>query len=408
VRSGLSALHQSGRILLAGIACAASLGLWPDSGHAQADNCEENPLTHQFDSGASWELCWRIDELNALEVTRVHYTAPGEPGRQVLDSIGLATALIQYDNNTQPDNLLVPTTTDNTSLLPMSAENCSGTPLTDQQSQQPAVCQVARDLGNLTRYTTQPVIRRQAVSLISSLNTGSHTLGVRYTFTEDGRIDPDVSFSGRLNRFVNDPDFGSPILVDGKLGANASLYFLWRIDFNLNETPNNDVITEFQFEPDTQGRKLAQTTQLEVETLRKISPETFRGWQISDLDQSAVEGGMTRIGYYLDPQQSGLEFRNRELNWTQFNFAVTVKKDCERWSLDNSVLSPDCGVDLDDFVSGELLAGADPVIWYSITNRLIPNSADWPAIRSRLTGFSLLPFDWSASSPFSDLSAGEQ
>ena len=59
-----------------------------------------------------------------------------------------------------------------------------------------------------------------------------------------------------------------------------------------------------------------------------------------------------------------------------------------------------CGRNLDDFVNDESLTDSRAVIWFNQSRILDPVVEDWPVIRDVQLGFTLLPFDWTASSPF--------
>ena len=60
----------------------------------------------------------------------------------------------------------------------------------------------------------------------------------------------------------------------------------------------------------------------------------------------------------------------------------------------------DCATNLDEFVNDELLADTNIAIWFSQTRHLDPSVEDWPVLRDVQIGFDLLPFDWTATSPF--------
>ena len=89
-------------------------------GVAKADSCaadntdsdidlhqaEATSLEFQFDSGASWTLCWHIDEHAGLVLSRVFYAAPSSEPRQVLDALSIGQILFKYDEDTQTDYLL--------------------------------------------------------------------------------------------------------------------------------------------------------------------------------------------------------------------------------------------------------------------------------------------------------------
>ena len=122
---------------------------------------------------------------------------------------------------------------------------------------------------------------------------------------------------------------------------------------------------------------------LRVETLRRTAPTRFRAWRIVDASGA---------GYLLDPQSAIAAVPGIGANWTGFELAVTAADDAER----HASLAPT----LDGFVDGETLAGADPVLWHALAMTVRPDAGDAAAMRPRELGFALLPFDWTAASPF--------
>jgi len=109
------------------------------------------------------------------------------------------------------------------------------------------------------------------------------------------------------------------------------------------------------------------------------------------------------MGYYLDPQSSGFDFVSRQDNWASFDLSVTRAEPCERFASNNTSVIVDCGNSLDQFVNGESITGEDTVVWFSLARQLLPKAEDYPVISTREASFKLIPFDWSASTPFTPL-----
>ena len=140
-----------------------------------------------------------------------------------------------------------------------------------------------------------------------------------------------------------------------------------------------------------------------MESFNRVHRTRFRGWLIRDAELSASASGKTRMGYYIDPQSSGFEFISRKNNWTLFDLAVTRAHQCEQLASGNTSKNPDCWDSLDQFVSGEPLDNHDSVVWFSLARQFIPKFEDYPVISTREARFKLIPFDWSASTPFTPL-----
>ncbi len=129
-----------------------------------------------------------------------------------------------------------------------------------------------------------------------------------------------------------------------------------------------------------------------TESLLTVARDDFRGWRV--VDQSGA-------GYYLDPQNSGYQTVSSSYNWAKFDLAVTAYNSCEHLAHDNNVNA--CENNLDEFTNGEALDGQAPVLWYTQSRIYRPRTEDNPVISSVHTEFELLPFEWTASSPFEAL-----
>jgi len=399
------------------------------TGVASADNCaasnidsdvglhqaEATSFAFQFDSGASWALCWHIDEHAGLVISRVFYAAPSSEPRQVLDSLSVGQILFKYDEDVQAEYLLSESGLGAT--LPQSRdshpEECAGGEhIVGVGGYQ--ICQRYQQLNHLTKVRRIAPVMRHEISLHAQSQIGTHFYRQIYRLTEDGEISPVVVFSGRINRFTNDPRYGIKLKGVENYAASATLLVNWRLDFNINGTPANDLVDEIEFTPsaNNDGSRNISFNQLQIETARDIHSENFRGWRISDSTYSSGQSGVatgsadTRLGYYLDPQGSGYGYASDTDQWSGFDFSVTAKRNCEKLAAENDRVNEDCAASLDAFVSGESLSNVDTVVWYSMARHFTPQMQDYPAISALPIGFKILPFDWSARSMFG--SAAEQ
>lgn len=361
--------------------------------------------THQFDSGAQWDFCWHIDDKTGLTISNIYYGPPAEASTKIMESASLAQILLKYDEDTHAEPVVSGIGLGGQSHVLPNRDNCpTGDSLIDNNGA--GVCTNTRDLNILTSVRRSAALRRHEVSIHAFANAGAQTYEQVWRFSEDGEITPAVRVSGELSRFTNNQRYGTAVTDTGPLAANATLLFTWRLDFNIGDTQNDDIVEQIEFVPHVSNvvRRSITTTALDVESFHKVHRTQFRGWLVRDKKLSAGTSGTTRMGYYLDPQSSGYNYVSRKKNWALFNLAITRGQPCERLASGNSEDVLGCDDSLDQFVNSESLIDQNPVVWFSLARQFLPKSEDYPAITTREASFKLIPFDWSASTPFTALS----
>lgn len=372
-------------------------------------NADSSTLyTYQFDSGARWSLCWHMEQSSGLNLTQVHYAAPNEPMRQVLEQASLGQILFKYDEDTNYRHLLSDTGLGGTNTLDPGSSFCSdGELLNSTAEPNESICLKQRDLNLMIQLRQETPIRRHQLSLHSWSSIDNFIYQTIWQLSEDGEILPVVEVSGQLARFTDDQRFGSPV-GNERFASNATFLFNWRMHFNIDGDESRDIVEEIQFPFNVTNvvRRPFTSRVIETETFRDVDREQFRGWLISDsVTSSAIDSTLdTRIGYYLDPQPSGFSYVSRRHNWALSDLAFTRSRSCEQLAsinIQNPDSVPACAGNLDFYTDGESLDGAQIVAWYSIARHLTPDSEDFPAIGSLRAAFRLMPFDWSAQTPFS-------
>lgn len=368
-------------------------------------DAEATPFEFQFESGASWELCWHIDDQAGLVISRVSYGTPAMQPVQVLDAASIGQLIFKYDEDTDASHLLSePGLGGRQRISPAEIDCTDGDSIVSAEGQQ--ICLRFRDKNHLTKVRNRESIRRHEISLHAYSRIGAHHFEQRWSLSEDGELNPSVIFSGHIDRFTTDKRYGVRHGNTALFAASATLLVNWRLDFNISGTPDNDLVDEIEFVPSVTDvvKRAISVTPLTTETSRTINSEHFRGWRISDAEVSSGDANnttpTTRVGYFLDPQGAGYRYVSDAMPWTKYDFFITGRRDCEKFSSANSLVEPSCTEDLSDFVDGEALDGIDKVIWFSVSRHFLPSAEDNPAIAAREIGFSLIPFDWSAYSPF--------
>ncbi|MFK7853105.1 MAG: hypothetical protein AB8B79_03285 [Granulosicoccus sp.] len=390
-------------ILLSLLAASATVS-------AQSSECTTGiALTQTFDSGASWSLCATVDKHHGLQIDDAHYRAPGDFQRQVLRTLHLSQILLHYHDASLPEAQINPLNGESASAndpfnVIMTEQNCAGETLSARaQSTEEQLCVRLENNGILAKYSQRPSLHSQRWELSSAFERDSLTWTVSIGFTEDGQIIPAVTLSGRAAKTGSDARYAQDLTPFNRSLVRATLLSTWRMVFDL-DTDARDRVEQFEFplKVDQGNRRPLEVSAIETETLRNVHREHFRGWRIMDISGA---------GYYLDPANSGFAYRNGSMNWAQFDLAVTRFNPCERHALNNpatvdsvdddsAIESAPCGKNLDNFVDGESLQDATPVLWYSQTRSFRPSQEDWPVISNVHLSFNLMPFDWTSSSPF--------
>ena len=378
---------------------------------ANSSECAEGTLTgHTFSSGASWSLCLQTSDKHGLEVTAVHYRAPGNSLRSVIERLHAGQILMHYHDEPEERPQLGNTDMPGR-LLPISAGNCDGELLIEHEGNH-GVCSRIENNRILAKYAQRPGLQSQRWELSSALQRQDLVWATSLSFTEDGQIIPAITLSGRARQSNSGGVFTSTLPGNNLRLARATVLTTWRMVFNLDDGAP-DAVQQFDFPLLTsQGnQRPMQVTQLETESFAKVEREQFRGWRIMDA---------AGTGYYLDPSNSGFSFTGSQHDWAGFDVALTRSNDCERYALANEVpdstqnaadsasmtgandaaTSASCGASLDDFVNGESLLDTHPVLWYSQSRTFNPTDEHWPVISNFHQSFTLQPFDWTQASPF--------
>lgn len=369
--------------------------------HAAIQCQSGQAMEHTFASGANWRFCALLDEHHALELQQLHYQAPGNISRKVLQHLHLGQALLHFHDKQSADVLIGENKLGGQALSSLNEQVCEGE-LHSIGAAEPTMCSFVRDTGLLAKYNLRPGLQGQQYQLFSVSKYQGLTLQIQIGLSEDGRIVPSVTLSGRTTATTTDTRFGNalvnPLNNEEILSTQASVLFTWRMAFAMSDDTQSDTVEEFNFklEPSLGNRRPMSVTELSTEALRNIDRNLFRGWRVKDANGS---------GYYLDPQNSGFRYSDTSNNWAQFDFALTAYDECERHSrigatnneTDNS---QECMGSLDDFVNGESLINRNPVIWYSLSRVFRPKTEDFPIVSSMQTEFEIIPFDWTPTSPF--------
>jgi len=271
---------------------------------ANTSECAEGTqASHTFSSGASWSLCIQVSATHGLQLDNVHYQAPGDRLRSVLESLHAAQILMHYHDESEERPQLGNSDVAGR-VLPMNSNTCDGQLLLEREAAHD-VCSRIEDNRILAKYAQQPALHSQRWELTSALQRETLTWATSVNLTEDGQIIPAISLSGRARQSGAGGFFASTLPESNQSLARATVLSTWRIVFNLDDGAT-DAVEQLDFPLITsQGnQRPMQVTPLDNELFTNVVREQFRGWRIMD----RVRGS----GYYLDPSNSGFSFTG---NW---------------------------------------------------------------------------------------------
>jgi len=357
----------------------------------------DTALENTFPSGAQWQLCASLHPRFGLHLTQLHYLAPGDTLRQTFREIHLAGLLEHHHNEPVETVVLANWAFGGTAVVPFNENTCPGTMQT-LGNQPRTLCAHSRNKKILAKYGAERATLGSTWELTAAAANDFDVWEVSVRLGEEGTISPMLRRSGRLHRFTDNPQFGSPIPSRDDYAVNTTLLATWRLVPGFGLAADDDQIQQLDFirRADFDNRRTLQVTEFAVESFARIKRENFRGWRIFDSDGS---------GYYLDPQNNGFQYSSQRHNWALFDVAVTRFKACEKTTLLATAIDTSCSGSLDDAMSGESLEGSPPVLWYSQSFSIKPSADDVPLLQMRSISFDLLPFDWTSVSPFASSDA---
>ncbi len=232
--------------------------------------------------------------------------------------------------------------------------------------------------------------RMKALTLWSACALGDYTYVVRWRFSGDGSILPQVGLTGKLSHFGGDPTNSAEVGARQRaLGHVHNIFFC--LDFDVDGPKNT--VEEFNYTPAGQEREKATTvwTPLTHETGRPLKPESFRSWRVVN-PASKNKLGLSR-SYEIVPGGTGI-YRGADYEkFAQADLWVTKFKADE---VPGARLLAE-GLPL--YADGESVENADVVTWYMLSVHHQPRAEDWSAMPVDWCGFKIMPRDFLDKSP---------
>jgi len=374
--------------VLAVLAMLATL-IWQP---AAAAECAPGTRVEQaFSNGARWSLCWRIREQDGLVIESAAWTPPGGTPVGVLASGSLAQLHVAYDDSDVTYSDVTQYGLGGGWLQTLTGTDCPGRLLA--QDRRDVLC-VMHEAPGQTDAT---------LVLFSVSQVGAYVYIVTWRFGADGSLQPSIGASGALQRRGKDVGlpFGRVLAGDpDTLWLSHTHNYYWRLDVDLGEAADDDLVTRSDYATLDDGRRTRTTHILDREAGARLDRSGLQAWHLRARPPTAGEPLSRVPGYRLDTSNAGHAFvRVGVERWSGEDLFVTVQRDCERFASQNGRFEPGCGDDVAAYVDGEPLGGQDLVIWQRIAFHHVPRNEDRQYMHTHWDGFRLLPENLVATAP---------
>lgn len=355
---------------------------------AQEVSCSDDArISQQFDNGAVWELCWESRVRENLVLSDVTYTPPNGQPLKIISSARLSQLHVAYDDSDITYNDVTQYGLGGGFLLLLDERDCPDGELLDIQTR-PALCKrlTTAESGYQTATRSN---KTQRLNLFSVSQVGAYTYIVSWNFYANGAIEPTIGATGALQRSSDNTEqpYGRVLENDANtLWLSHTHSYYWRLDFDLGESANDDVVSQTRYELDEQGRRTQLVTTFASEQALRIDPKAQATWTIQANAQP------NSPAYVIDPIRSGHRYVRKDVEpYSDFDFFITVANDCERFASQNARFNPDCLNNVLQYVDGQSIVNEDLVLWHRVSFHHVPRNEDQRHMHSHWDGFLMKP-----------------
>ena len=353
-------------------------------------------INETLPNGAKWDMCWSHRQREGIIFHHIRYTPKNGQRRLILNHAAVAQIHVPYDDNGARYHDISDYGIGGRNMLDLNVDECSGGTLYQFGGKNILCKQIEkREFAYKSGANTSG---GNSLSLFSVSPVGAYFYIPTWRFMDDGTIEPWIGATGALQRFGNNQSRGW-LLGDNRIGISHLHNFFWKLDFDLNNTANDDVIEEINF-PLVNGKRQRTTTVFSNEAARKVNPNTMRRWRIKDA--ATKNGNNHSISYDIILGDTGhQDIGPASEPFTHNDFYVTKQRNGEKFASHN----PSGGKNLAEYVNGENIDNQDTVIWAGVTFYHMPRSEDAPHMDAHWSHMQIIPRDWHASNPLGSVTS---
>jgi primary-amine oxidase len=391
------------------------------SGHAEAcfggADTLITTINRTFSAGSSWSIQVYKAPCEGLVIANALYAPLGLPAAKVLTRASVSEIHVPYDNNAAR---YLDVTVDGSGLgndaLVLTAAECDGT-LYDGGR----IC-IGNEDGDFGWKSAGAFRIKQRVQMFMASQVGAYVYIFKWTFHDDGTIEPEVGLTGGLQLASSTPpdiDFGSRLNAESlstpRIGLNHHHNIYYRLDFAINGS-GNDAVDRLAFSPyQAASGPCAQQGACGKTTRTPILTEAAQSWLASEstswfvYDKLVANADGRSRGYEIRPHLTGT-YRGRVNNdepWSNGELYVTRFDSCERLAARNLefYLPPSCTgntppANLSEMVAdGQSVSNQDVVVWYALRHHHVVRDEDEVMMPIEWDGFEIAPRSFAASNP---------
>ena len=385
IQLSLALVYLSATFLLPGIAQAR-----PD-----AEACQlGHSLSKTFSSGARWDMCWEVRPEEGIILTEIYYKPAGNhPSRRILGTAGISQIQTEYDDGSASEFLVTDAGLGGSNLQTLSSELCDGQ--LHKDSGRNVLCSLTKPSGYIYRYKRG--IRRMGskFEVFGISSAGSREYILRWTFLENGTIEPAIGLTGLFTKTTTNAGAGWKVTAQNKIASSFVDHYFWRLDFDIAGNSGNDIIEQIKSVPSANRQtKTKQTQTVSSELAATFTPAEKKFWRIRD--QSVKNSSGKSISYEMVMLNYGMQNKgNSNSPWLKSDVYITQYKACERFAVNNP--ASNCGTNVSEFVDGQNTNAKDIVVWYRLSHHTLPRDEDFSPAAPQWSSFILLPRDWTST-----------
>ncbi len=380
------------------LACLTFVAFYFNTGVAEAKpSAAACPAGHTisktFSSGAAWDLCWEVRNEEGMVLTEIHYKPAGKPRRRVLGEAGLSQIQVEYDDGSPTEFLVTGSGLGGSHLQTLNASMCDGQ--LHKDAGRNVICEEYGPAGYIYRYKGNTRRQGSKLDVFSVSAIGTREYIIRWTFLENGTIEPAVGLTGQFTKTTNNAKAGWKVTAQNKIAASFVNHYFWRLDFDIASNSSNDIIEQIKSVPSsTRLTKTKQTRTISSELADSFTPAEKKFWRIRDgsvrnASGKSISYEMVMLNYA--EQNKG----NSASPWLKNDVFFTRYNACERFAVENP--TNNCGANVSEFVNSESTNTKDIVVWYRLTHHVLPRDEDFSPAAPQWSTFILLPRDWTST-----------
>jgi primary-amine oxidase len=386
------------------------------SSRAAAATCAGGPcsasesIDHTFSLGSAVHFSINRCPCEGLVFKNIRYKPRGGVERVVLRQASVAQVHVPY-------TLGVPRfhdITENSLGLgagaeTLSAAECRGGTLYNEGR----ICVQVEDRGYAWKGSDGYALGEEITAWQAS-RVGAYTYINRWTFRDDGSIEPELGLTGRLQATrMGDAylSYGARMNAESEPVAEVGISHIhnvyYRLDFDIGGS-SNDAVERISYKPSLSASPDStcaipgqcgqiEFTPLETETIDFVVPDEHTSWRVFDTLQTNADG--RTIGYQIEPHAVGLwtGMTSGVEPWSSGELWVTAFNRCEQLAFDNKLpyIPDECAGAAESVTSmiadNQSIRGSDIVVWYVNRFLHVVRDEDGPHMPIEWTSFAIAP-----------------